>query len=68
MLKFASQLTLRCEDRYIQKGRNHHVTALIGLKSIQMSIIFLTVQFSKFEINEIVYILKAVFLFLMQNL
>ena len=44
MLKFTSQLTLRCEDRYIQKGRNHHVTALIGLKSIQMSIIFLTVR------------------------
>ena len=45
MLKFTSELTLRCEDWYIQKGRNHHVTTLIALKSSQMSIIFMIVQF-----------------------
>ena len=44
MLKFTSELTLRCEDWYIQKGRNHHVTTLIALKSSQMSIIFMIVH------------------------
>ena len=50
MLKFTSELTLRCEDRYIQKGRNHHVTALIGLNSIQMSIIFMTVYLYRWKV------------------
>ena len=44
MLKFNSELTLRCEDWYIQKGRNHHVTTLIALNSSQMSIIFIIVN------------------------
>ena len=44
MLKFTSELTLRCEDWHIQKGRNHHVTTLIDLNSSQMSIIFMIVN------------------------
>ena len=44
MLKFTSDLDLRCEVRHIQKGRNHHLTILIDLISSQMSIIFRTVR------------------------
>ena len=44
MLKFTSDLDLRCEVWHIQKGRNHHLTILIDLISSQMSIIFRTVN------------------------
>ena len=44
LLKFTFDLVLIPEVQHIQKGRNHHLTILIGLNSSQMSAIFIIVR------------------------